>query len=70
VPTLSGDVLYLNFNEEVIRPNTVRKIPGRGMPQPKDPTKCGELVVSFEIIFPERLPSQTKEILKNCLPNK
>lgn len=70
VPTLSGDRLFLNFNDEVIRPNTVRKIPGRGMPQPKDPTKRGDLVVSFEISFPEKLPVHTKDLLKNCLPNK
>jgi len=40
------------------------------MPQPKDPTKRGDLVVSFEINFPEKLPAQTKDMLKNCLPNK
>jgi DnaJ-class molecular chaperone len=45
VPTLSGDRMVLNLQDEIIRPTTVKRVPGRGMPMPKDTTKRGDLVV-------------------------
>jgi DnaJ-class molecular chaperone len=54
VPSLlSADRTSLNLSEEMIRPTTTKRIPGKGLPTPKDPTRRGDLVVHFDIVFPE-----------------
>ena len=70
VPTLSGENLSLDFQDSVIRPSTVRRIPGRGLPHPKDPSRKGDLLVAFDVQFPESLSNHTRDILRNALPNK
>jgi len=71
VPTLSGgDRLVLSLTDEVIKPTTVKRIVGKGLPQSKDPTKRGDLLISFDIVFPDKITPMTRETLKNSLPNK
>lgn len=70
VPTLSGDRVTLNMTDEIIRPTTLKRILGRGMPMPKDPTKRGDLLVTFDIVFPERIPAATRDLLRSSLPSK
>ena len=70
VPTLSGENLTLDFMDSVIRPTTVRRIPGRGLPHPKDPSRKGDMLVGFDVQFPEAVNNHTKDILRNALPNK
>ena len=70
VPTLNGDRVSLNLTDEIVKPNTVKKIGGKGLPNPKEPSRRGDLLVAFEIIFPDRLSPGTKEALKGLLPNK
>ena len=38
--------------------------------QSKDPTKRGDLLISFDIVFPDKITPMTRETLKNSLPNK
>ena len=68
VPTLSGEVIPITIQNEVIKPSTVRRLQGRGLPFPKEPSKRGDLVVNFEIIFPDNLSKSTREILLDVLP--
>lgn len=67
VPTLDGRTIPITF-KDVIRPNTRRKIPGEGLPLPKTPEKRGDLVIEFEVIFPERIPPASRTILEKALP--
>lgn len=68
VPTLTGEKVNLNLKNEIIKTNTVKKIPGQGLPFPKEPQKKGDLLVSFDIKFPDTLSQQTKDILYDLLP--
>jgi len=68
VPTLTGEVIPLSVHNEVIKPNTVKRIQGRGLPYPKEPTKRGDLIVNFDIKFPDHLSQSTREILMDVLP--
>lgn len=68
VPTLNGDKLRISTMQEVIKPNTVKRITGYGLPLPKDPTRKGDLLVAFDIKFPEKLSPSEKEILCDVLP--
>ncbi|XP_017493161.1 PREDICTED: dnaJ protein homolog 1-like [Rhagoletis zephyria] len=69
VPTLQGDRITVNSQGEIIKPNTVKRISGRGLPFPKEPTRRGDLLVAFDIKFPDSLPAVTKDLLTDVLPN-
>nr|ABE57132.1 heat shock protein Hsp40 [Liriomyza sativae] len=69
VPTLQGDRVQINTFGEVIKPTTVKRITGRGLPYPRDPNLRGDLHVHFEIKFPDTLNSSCKELLNEILPS-
>lgn len=68
VPTLLGEVIPISIQNEVIKPTTVKRLQGRGLPFPKEPTKRGDLIVNFDIIFPDNLSKNAREILMDVLP--
>jgi DnaJ-class molecular chaperone len=69
VPTLSGEKLPINLTNEIIKPTTVKRIQGFGLPFPKEPARKGDLLVNFEVKFPESLSQSAKDILYDTLPN-
>jgi len=69
-PTLDGRKKGLNLMDEVIKPNTTKKLQGFGLPFPKEPSKRGDLIVKFDIQFPDRLSSSSKDILSDVLNNR
>lgn len=69
VPTMSGKSIPLHYTQEIIKPNTVRRIQGYGLPLPKEPSRRGDLIVNFDIKFPEFLSQSAKDILYDTLPN-
>ena len=70
VPTLDGRKVGLNLMDEVIKPSTIKKLQGYGLPFPKEPSRKGDIIVKFDIQFPDRLSSSTKDILSDCLSRK
>lgn len=69
VPTLTGEKINLNLTTEIVKPNLVKRIQGHGLPFPKEPSRKGDLLVSFDIKFPETLSQSAKDILYDTLPN-
>ncbi|VEN58965.1 unnamed protein product [Callosobruchus maculatus] len=69
VPTMAGKTLSLNYQNEIIKPNTVRRIQGYGLPLPKEPSRHGDLIVNFDIRFPDNLSQSAKDIIYDTLPN-
>lgn len=69
VPTMSTQTLPLNFTNEIIKPNTVKRIQGYGLPLPKEPSRRGDIIVNFDICFPESLSQSVKDIIYDTLPN-
>ena len=67
VPTLEGHFIDLPLNE-VIKPDTIKRIPGHGLSLPKVPGRKGDLLVKFDIVFPTQLSGATREFLSNALP--
>lgn len=63
VPTLSGETVQLETHGEVIKPVTVKRIQGKGLPFPKEPMRRGDLLIGFEIQFPNVISPLTKEVL-------
>lgn len=67
VPTIEGASVNLPLNE-IISPQTVRRIPGHGMPLSKQPDTKGDLIVTFNIKFPKQLPQHAKGELAKLIP--
>lgn len=61
VPTLDPSrVRTLQLND-VIKPTTEKRLTGDGLPIAKQPTNRGDIVVKFDIKFPDSLTSSQKE---------
>jgi DnaJ family protein B protein 4 len=67
VETLDKRKIRIPINE-IIKPDTKQIIPNEGMPITKNPGQKGNLIISFNIIFPSSLTSQQKQIISNTLP--
>lgn len=70
VPTLKGEKVKLNLINEILQPQTQKKLTGLGLPLSKDGSKKGDLIVSFDIRFPNSLPMYVKNILGEALPDR
>merc|ERR1711874_179874 len=67
VPTLDGKKVGINCSGEVIKPATTKRLQGYGLPYPKDPTKKGDIIVGFDILFPDTIAQSSKDILYDVL---
>lgn len=67
VPLLSGQKKTINCMDEVIKPATTKRIQGEGLPFPKDPKRKGDLIIKFDIAFPDRISQNSKDILSDVL---
>jgi len=70
IPTLTAEKIPINLANEIIKPSTVKRIPGYGLPYPKEPNKRGDILVSFDIQFPDKLSQNTKDLMYEMLPSK
>lgn len=68
VPTLGGAAITLNTAGEVLKPSTVKRLAGRGLPYPKEPMRKGDMLVAFDIKFPDVVDANTKSALGQLLP--
>jgi len=70
VPLLGGERMMVNLQDEIVKPSTVKRIVSKGLPLPKDPGRRADLIISFDIVFPERLSSTTRDMFRSHLPGK
>lgn len=68
VPTLTDKKIPMILKSEVIKPSTVKRLQGHGLPFAKEPNRRGDLLVSFDIKFPEVLSPAVRDILYDTLP--
>jgi DnaJ-class molecular chaperone len=68
VPTLDGTNYPLRI-DSVIKPKMTRTIAGQGLPMHKTPNRRGDLIVEFDVRFPDSLSPAAKELIKNALPS-
>ncbi|KAK2837338.1 hypothetical protein Q5P01_014550 [Channa striata] len=67
IPTLENRVISLPCHD-IIKPGTVKRLRGEGLPFPKNPSQRGDLIVEFSVCFPDRIPPQSREIIRQHLP--
>ena len=65
VPTIDGKVIQIPITE-IINPSSQKVIPGGGMPLSKEPSKRGNLVITFNVQFPNTLTPQQKEFIRQA----
>lgn len=67
VPTLDGEPVTLAI-KDIIKPTSIKRLSGRGLPLIKEPSQRGDLIVQFDIKFPTTLSEPTRQILADLLP--
>lgn len=67
VPTLDNRKKQIQITD-IINPHTEKRIAGEGLPYPKQPSKKGDIIVKFDIKFPETLTTVQREALGHNLP--
>ncbi|KXJ22795.1 DnaJ-like subfamily B member 4 [Exaiptasia diaphana] len=66
IPTLDGRTLRIQ-HDGIIQPGT-QTIFGEGLPLPNNPHNRGNLIVNYNIIFPQHLSSEQKQVICDSLP--
>lgn len=66
-PTLEGRTLSVSTTD-VVQPGSKRRISGEGLPYPKRPERRGDLIVEYEVRFPERLSQSARDTIAQVLP--
>jgi len=66
---LDGRKILLH-TDNIIKPNDFRIVRGEGMPIHGDPFKKGDLIIQFNIIFPNSIDKCQSDMFKNVLPHK
>lgn len=66
VPALDGNILRVNVRD-VVSPGYTKVIAGRGMPHAKDPSQFGDLVLTFDVVWPRSLTAEQKDAVRAAL---
>lgn len=66
-PTLQGKSLTV-ATTDIVQPGMKRRISGEGLPYPKRPDRRGDLIVEYEVKFPERLSQSARDTIAQVLP--
>ncbi|XP_070700295.1 dnaJ homolog subfamily B member 13 [Pempheris klunzingeri] len=69
VQTLDGRLLTIPIND-IVHPAYKKVVTGEGMPLSQAPSQRGNLIITFDIQFPERLSAERKHLIKQALAFK
>lgn len=69
IPNIHGEFFNYKTIGEIIKPNTMKRFEGKGLPITKEPNKKGDLIVDFHIVFPSTITHQMQEALLYYLPD-
>ena len=67
VPTLEGKRFQFDIPNEILKPTTTKRFHGHGLPFSKEPHRRGDLIVNFEVLFPDQLSRASKNIISDAL---
>lgn len=66
-PTLDGRVITVP-STDIVHPGMKQRISGEGLPYPKRPDRRGDLMVDYEVKFPDRLSQSARDTIAQVLP--
>ncbi|XP_058482555.1 dnaJ homolog subfamily B member 13-like [Solea solea] len=64
--TLDGRILTIPIND-IVHPTYRKVVSGEGMPSSWEPSQRGNLVITFDIHFPEKLSAEQRHLIKKAL---
>jgi len=67
-PTIDGESVHFNAMQ-TIKPGSEEKFTGQGLPDPKSDGKRGDLIIEFNVCFPDALSSESIHMVKEALPS-
>ncbi|XP_070564160.1 dnaJ homolog subfamily B member 4-like [Ptychodera flava] len=67
IPTIDDRTVRLPLHG-IVKPTTKQRVSGEGLPFPKQPSRRGDLIINFDIKFPDELSRRAKEIISETLP--
>lgn len=68
VQSINGEIIHVDLKDAIIKTGFEHRILHMGMPCQKDPKDTkGDLIIRFNVIFPNILSDEQKQILKNLL---
>lgn len=68
IQSICGEIIHVNLKDIILKPDFEYRIPKMGMPCQKDPQDTkGDLIIRFNVIFPDVLNDQQKQILTDLL---
>ncbi|CAF0914333.1 unnamed protein product [Adineta steineri] len=59
----------LRSHQEIVTPQTEKRFLNEGLPYPKDPSRRGDLIVKFDILFPKILSNEQRTLVDCCFSN-
>ena len=68
IPTLKGGMETLDLSDDIVTPETVKRLPGYGLPNKKG--LIGDMIVHFNCTYPKDFDLKTKDKLKRLLTNE
>lgn len=66
IHTLDDRTLHIPITD-IVKPGYNKVVPGEGMRISKDPSQKGDLIIKFDIEFPQSLMPEKKELIKHAL---
>ncbi|XP_071360135.1 dnaJ homolog subfamily B member 1b [Trachinotus anak] len=66
-PTLDGRAVTVTATD-IVHPGMKRRVSGEGLPYPKRPDRRGDLIVDYEVKFPDRLSQSARDTIAQVLP--
>ncbi|XP_064628446.1 dnaJ homolog subfamily B member 13-like [Lineus longissimus] len=66
IHTLDDRILHIPITD-IVTSGFTKVVPDEGMPISKDPSQKGDLVITFDIVFPKSLSPEKKELIKLAL---
>jgi len=68
VPTLiDGKTVRVDCSRDVLKPTQSRRLQGYGLPFSKAPERKGDIIIEFDIIFPDKLSDSSKDLVRTAL---
>ncbi|XP_041657219.1 dnaJ homolog subfamily B member 13 [Cheilinus undulatus] len=66
VETLDGRLLTIPIND-IVHPAYRKVVTGEGMPLSQDASQRGNLIITFDVQFPEKLSAERRQLIKQAL---
>lgn len=67
VPSIEGGSMNVEL-KDVIKPSYQKRLVGKGLPLPKEPGQRGDMILEFDIQFPDHLSESQKRRMREIIP--